>query len=246
MHNEYYGYNLPYYPNTPMYSLNNMYRSYNYPYYPDMLMYNNPNNIYRGYPHPYYINTAAYSPEFYNQFSDQYVPFTNGRDSYFRSDLQEPEDNNLINLMDYGPEPFVVNIDEATKQNSNFRTALWTGTHLQVTLMSIEVDGEIGLEMHPDTDQFIRVEDGMGVVRMGSDQNNLDFERRIRDDFAVMVPAGTWHNIVNTGSKPLKVYSIYAPPHHPQGTVHRTKADAEAAETENSNVNNTRNTRSYW
>lgn len=132
---------------------------------------------------------------------------------------------------DYGPEPLVINIDRATRANPNFRTALWTGNHLQVTLMSIPAGGDIGPEIHPDTDQFIRAESGRGLVMMGKEKNNLTQQERIDGRYAVVVPAGTWHNIVNVGSAPLKLYSIYAPPHHPHGTVHKTKADAEAAET---------------
>jgi mannose-6-phosphate isomerase-like protein (cupin superfamily) len=133
-------------------------------------------------------------------------------------------------LRDYGPEPFVINIDQATKQNTNYRTALWTGKHLQLTLMSINPGENIGLEMHPDTDQFLRVEQGQGLVQMGCSKDNLNFQRKVGDGYAILIPAGTWHNVTNTGNMPLKLYSIYAPPHHPKGTVHRTKADAMAAE----------------
>ena len=131
---------------------------------------------------------------------------------------------------DYGPEPFVINIDQATKQNNTFRTALWTGNYLQLTLMSINVGEDIGLENHPNLDQFIRIEQGQGLVKMGYSKDNLDFQRRVADDYAIIIPAGTWHNLINTGNRPLKLYSIYAPPQHPKGTVHRTKADAIAAE----------------
>ncbi|MDH6350313.1 MULTISPECIES: cupin domain-containing protein [unclassified Brevibacillus] len=137
---------------------------------------------------------------------------------------------NRVELKDYGPHPLAINIDEATKQNNYYRTALWTGKHLQVTLMSIPVGGDIGLEIHPDTDQFFRIEDGHGLVQMGARKDRLDYQARLNDDYAVMVPAGTWHNIINTGNEPLKLYSIYAPPHHPHGTVHRTKAAAMAEE----------------
>ena len=133
-------------------------------------------------------------------------------------------------LEDYGPEPFAVNIEEITKLNDNYRTALWTGRHLQLTLMSIKVGGDIGLEMHPDLDQFIRIEEGQGVVKMGERKDRLNFQRKVYDDFAFIIPAGTWHNLINTGNIPIKLYSIYAPPQHPKGTVHKTKADAEAAE----------------
>ncbi|MBP1924750.1 mannose-6-phosphate isomerase-like protein (cupin superfamily) [Sedimentibacter acidaminivorans] len=131
---------------------------------------------------------------------------------------------------DYGPEPFVVNIDEATKQNNAFRRALWTGDNLQVTLMSIEVGEDIGLEVHPELDQFIRIEEGSGITKMGDNKDNLNFQKDVYDDFAFIIPAGKWHNLINTGDKPLKLYSIYAPPQHPKGTIHETKADAEASE----------------
>ncbi|WP_261134377.1 cupin domain-containing protein [Bacillus sp. Marseille-Q3570] len=135
-----------------------------------------------------------------------------------------------IMLKDYGPNPFVININEATKQNNTYRTAIWTGNHLQVTLMSLNIGEDIGLEVHPDVDQFLRVEQGQGIVQMGKRRDNLNFQRRIFDDSAIMIPAGMWHNVTNTGNVPLKLYSIYAPPNHPFGTVHRTKADAMAAE----------------
>ena len=102
-----------------------------------------------------------------------------------------------------------------------------TGEHLQVTLMSINVGDDIGLEVHPDGDQFIRIEEGDAIVRMGDSKDNLDYERRASDDSAIKIPAGKWHNISNAGNSPLKVYVIYAPPEHPKGTVHPTKADVE-------------------
>lgn len=135
-----------------------------------------------------------------------------------------------ITLQDYGTRPFVVNIDQATKRNNNYRTALWTGKHFQVTLMSINVGEDIGLEVHPTTDQFIRIEEGQGLVQMGDSRDHLDFQAMAYDDYAIMIPAGKWHNVTNTGSQPLKMYVIYAPPEHPFGTVHETKAMAMAAE----------------
>ena len=143
-----------------------------------------------------------------------------------------PGNMNMDNtaLRDYGPEPFVINIDQATKQNDTFRTALWTGNHLQLTLMSINVGEDIGLEIHPNLDQFLRIEQGQGLVKMGRGKDNLDYQRRVSDGYAIFIPAGTWHNLINTGNRPIKLYSIYAPPQHPKGTVHKTKADAIAAE----------------
>ncbi|QYF82445.1 cupin domain-containing protein [Brevibacterium sp. PAMC21349] len=144
--------------------------------------------------------------------------------------LQSSNGRNNIEVKDYGTKPFVVNINEATKQNTTYRTALWTGKHLQVTLMSLKVGEDIGLEMHPYVDQFLRIEQGQGVVQMGNRQDNLNFVRNVYDDYAIMIPAGTWHNLTNTGNTPLKLYSIYSPPNHPFSTVHITKADALAAE----------------
>ena len=135
-----------------------------------------------------------------------------------------------MDTTDYGPKPHVVNIESLTTANTNFRTAQWTGQYLQLTTMSIEVGGEVGLEVHPDTDQFLRLEAGKAKVVMGPAEDNLDKEWEAEDDFAIFVPAGTWHNIINTGDEPLKMYSIYAPPHHAHSTIHQTFADAEAAE----------------
>lgn len=131
---------------------------------------------------------------------------------------------------DHGPKPFVTNITWEARQNQNFRTALWTGHHLQMTLMCIPVSCDIGVENHPETDQLIRVEEGQALVRMGSGKERLDVQHRLRTGDAVFVPCGTWHNVMNTGSCPLKLSSIYAPPNHPRGTVHPTKADAEHEE----------------
>lgn len=143
---------------------------------------------------------------------------------------QVDKHNQSIERRDHGKRPFVINIEEAAKSNNTFRTALWTGDHLQVTLMSIGVGEDIGLEVHPDVDQFLRLEDGAGIVKMGKTKDNLNYQWRVTDDDAIMVPAGTWHNLINTGHKPIKLYSIYAPPEHPFGTVHQTKAEAIEAE----------------
>lgn len=130
--------------------------------------------------------------------------------------------------IDFGPGPFVVNIACVTEENPFYRRAIWTGNHLQVTLMCIPPCGEIGLEIHPDTDQFLRIEQGRGVVMMGVCRDRVDFQQEVCQDDAIFVPAGTWHNLINTGTEPLKLYSIYAPPHHPHGVIHRTKAESDA------------------
>ncbi|KNY28848.1 cupin domain-containing protein [Pseudobacteroides cellulosolvens] len=194
---------------------NNMHQGHPCPYCVNAPM----NNLYNMYPCTYLFNMPAYNPYFENQFSNQYPTFT----SKTKNDV-------FIELKDYGPEPFVVDIEKATIQNNNFRTALWTGKYLQLTLMSIKVGEDIGLEIHPDLDQFIRIEEGQGLVKMGDSKDNLDFQANVQDDFSFIIPAGKWHNLINTGNTPLKLYSIYAPPQHPHGTVHVTKEDAQAAE----------------
>ncbi len=181
-----------------------------------------PCNACKMYPCPYYFNQPITNLDLQKQFSSE-------SDLYY----DDPEVDAPIKLKDYGREPFVVNIEEATKQNDAFRTALWTGRHLQLTLMSIKVGEDIGLEIHPNLDQFIRIEEGQGIVKMGDKKDRLDFQESVQDDFAFIIPAGKWHNLVNTGKKPLKLYSIYAPPQHPFSTVHETKADAQAAEEHN-------------
>lgn len=137
----------------------------------------------------------------------------------------------MYQLYDHGPAPMVINMDHAAAANENYRTALWTGDFLQVTLMSLPAGGEIGLEIHPDTDQFLRVESGTGRVQMGDARDSLTDVRNVDAHTAIVIPAGTWHNLTNTGSGELKLYSIYAPPHHPHGTVQATKALADAEET---------------
>lgn len=132
-----------------------------------------------------------------------------------------------IDEQDYGKNPHVVNIEDLTKDNDNYRTTIWTGEKLQVTVMSIEPDDDIGLEVHEGIDQFIRIEAGKGLCKMGPTEDNLNFEREVGDDDAVFVPANMWHNITNTGNKPLKLYTIYAGPDHVAGTVHPTHEDAK-------------------
>lgn len=136
----------------------------------------------------------------------------------------------IVVIKDHGADPAVLNIESYTLANSDFRTAFWTGGKLQVTLMSIPVGEDIGLENHPDTDQFLRIEDGEAKVMMGDAQDSFDFIETANGDFAVFIPAGKWHNIVNTGDKPLKLYSIYTPVEHPHGTVHATRQEAMEAE----------------
>jgi len=135
-----------------------------------------------------------------------------------------------MTITDIGPKPQAFDIEEATKDNKNYRTVAWSGRYLQVTLMSIPVGEDIGLEAHPETDQFLRLDAGTGRVQMGPKKDQLDFDKEVSDGWSVMVPAGTWHNITNTGKEPMQLYAIYAPVHHAAGKIHKTADDAEKDE----------------
>lgn len=118
---------------------------------------------------------------------------------------------------------FVEDIEDLTEENGDFRRVLYTGKHLQLVLMALQPGEEIGEEVHEDHDQFFRIEKGKGEVW-------IDGERtKIKSDDAIIVPAGSKHNVVNTGKKPLRLYTIYGPPDHKDGVVRKTKADAEGS-----------------
>ena len=121
---------------------------------------------------------------------------------------------------------YVTNIERDTIANKDFRRVLYTGPNTQLVLMTLQPGEDIGLEVHGDHDQFIRVEEGVGVVLLDGTEHSLG------DGSAVVIPASVEHNVVNTSSdKPLRLYTLYSPPEHADGTVHRTKREAEAAET---------------
>lgn len=117
---------------------------------------------------------------------------------------------------------FIADIEDRAEGNHDFRRVIYTGPHMQLVLMSLDPGEEIGEETHSMVDQFFRIEEGRGEVWMHGEPT------RIEADTAIIVPAGTPHNIRNTGREPLKLYTIYAPPHHADGTVHHTRAEAEA------------------
>lgn len=121
---------------------------------------------------------------------------------------------------------FVTNIEEDTLVNNDFRQVIFTAPHSQLVLMTLQVGGDIGSEVHNNVDQFFRIEKGTGKVIIAGE------EYEIKDGFAIVIPAGTEHNVINTGSEPLKLYTIYSPPNHPDGKIHHTKAEAEADETD--------------
>jgi mannose-6-phosphate isomerase-like protein (cupin superfamily) len=125
---------------------------------------------------------------------------------------------------------WVGDIEQETLDNETFRTVAFTGQHTQLTVMRLAPGEDIGWEAHGDRDQFLRIESGEGRLELGRSESSVDETHEVEDDWAVIVPAGVWHNVVNTGAGDLKLYSLYSPPEHPDGTVHETKAEAEAAE----------------
>ena len=125
---------------------------------------------------------------------------------------------------------WVGDIERLTLDNDTFRTVLVTGAHTQLTVMRLAPGEDIGKEVHPDRDQFIRVEEGQARVEFGRDEDGVDESHDVSDDWAVVIPGGTWHNVINTGMEELRFYSVYAPAEHPDGAVHRTRADAEASD----------------
>ena len=130
-------------------------------------------------------------------------------------------------IADVGPRPQAFDLEAETLENPNYRTVAWSGKYLQVTLMSIPVNGVIGLEKHGETDQFIRLDRGRGRAQMGSAEDDLTFDQEVTDGWCVLVPAGSWHNVTNIGDEPMQVYTVYAPQHHKPGKIHQTKAVAD-------------------
>lgn len=159
----------------------------------------------------------SYEPKNYNQNKPYLLDMTRS-------------DKNTMKPLDFGPMPNVVDIKKATMNNKNYRTALWTGSHIQLTVMNLAPNEDIGLEMHPDVDQFLYVIDGVGRVRMGDRKDHFSIQQLVFEDDAILIPAGTWHDVTNVGKGDLKLFSIYGPPNHPWGTIHQTKEIAESME----------------
>jgi mannose-6-phosphate isomerase-like protein (cupin superfamily) len=135
-----------------------------------------------------------------------------------------------VTIEDIGPRPQSFDLETATVENETYRTVAWSGRYLQLTLMSIPPGDDVGLEAHPETDQFLRLDAGRGRVQMGPAEDQLDFEQEVEDGWAIMVPAGTWHNVTNIGDEPMRLYTVYAPVHHAAGAVQPTAEDADRAE----------------
>lgn len=121
---------------------------------------------------------------------------------------------------------YFADIEKETERNQNFRKVLFTGAHLQLVVMCLQGGEEIGNEVHETVDQFFRVEEGEAKFILNDTEEHI-----VGEDEVAVVPAGTWHNVINTSKKDkLQLYTIYTPPQHPDGTIHHTKAEAEAAE----------------
>ncbi len=133
----------------------------------------------------------------------------------------------IEDLEDMGESPWVLDIEEATVDNDYYRIARWTGEYMQMVLMSLRPGEIIDLEVHEDHDQFIRIEQGEARVLMGESEDNLYFDETVSDDWAIFIPAGYWHQVINTGNNDLKLYTIYAPSEHPAGIIHETYEEAE-------------------
>ncbi len=144
-------------------------------------------------------------------------------------EIQEVEEIQGVQKIknDMGKQPWVVNIEETTIINDNYRIATWTGEYLQLVYMSLEPGDNIDLELHNDHDQFIRIEKGKARILMGKTKDNLSFDKEVSDDWAILIPAGYWHEVRNIGNSELKLYTIYGPPEHPKGTINKTYSDAE-------------------
>ena len=130
---------------------------------------------------------------------------------------------------DLGATPQILCIEKEICCNTNFRKVVWTGENLQVAVMSIPVGGEIGLEFHEDVEQILQIESGMARVYMGKCKHEVQCFGLADKSSLVIIPTKTWHNVINVGRTPLKLYSIYAPTQHPFGTIHKTKLDSDLA-----------------
>lgn len=159
---------------------------------------------------------------------DEYLRYLQNSNDFIRA--RNRRIDAYMALTDNGPTPKAFSIERATKENADYRRVVWTGKHLQVTLMSIEPGSAIGLEVHHGTDQFLRIDAGKGRVKMGPAKDDLSFQEDVKDGWSIQVPAGTWHDVENTGDEPLRLYTIYAPTHHAQGIVQETPEDAEKDE----------------
>lgn len=157
------------------------------------------------------------------------TPFINvSMQMYIHILIEKDYGDKYMNLRQESKElaPYIVDVERMSERNNFFRVEIWTGKYSQMTLMSIPIMGDIGEEIHDDTDQIIRVEHGMGVVQIGRNIKP-EVQQMVSKGDVIFIPAGTWHNIYNKGRRALKLSSIYSPPQHSAGTIHRIKEESE-------------------
>ena len=130
-------------------------------------------------------------------------------------------------IRDMGNYPIIFSTKTADRGSTAFREALWTGEYMQLVSMNVPRGEDIGKELHEDTDQLITVTDGRADVLIGRAEDRLSPLGELKSGDSVIIPAGYWHNVINTGSYPLKLLSLYSPPHHPYGTKQNTKLTQE-------------------
>ena len=146
------------------------------------------------------------------------------------SNTAQEQNNSVCPASDDNAGGMILNVAQLACTNVYYRQEIWTGTHMQMTVMSIPSGGEVGLELHADFDQLLLVERGVASVYMGETKQSVGFVGYANTDCAIVVPSGTWHNVINDQKCPLKLASVYAPPHHPVGTVQKTKFDSDLAD----------------
>jgi mannose-6-phosphate isomerase-like protein (cupin superfamily) len=143
------------------------------------------------------------------------------------NDKQTKKTSSHGHEQDMGKKPWTLDMEQVTIDNEDYRFVNWTGEHIQLVLMSLDPGEEITLEIHKSRDQFIRIEQGKAHVRMGKTKDKLDYNKTVDDDWAILIPAGYWHHIENTGNTALKLYTVYGPPEHDKATRHETLKEAK-------------------
>jgi len=133
-----------------------------------------------------------------------------------------------MTIEDVGPQPRSFDLEQATRENTNYRTLAWSGRYLQVTLMSIPVGRASDWRCTRKPTSFLRLDAGRGRVQIGTAKDQLTFDEEVSDGWCILIPAGSWHNVTNIGEEPMQVYAIYAPAHHKPGKIHKTASDAAA------------------
>ncbi|SCH70081.1 MULTISPECIES: cupin domain-containing protein [unclassified Romboutsia] len=175
----------------------------------------------------YYSNSQIYNRYPYFAWSNPQMFYMYQNNLWNEREIDQPNtEKNSIKLSDYGPEPLVVNLENAAEKNNRFRTVIWTGNNLQIVLMSIPVSYSVDPYLTKTSDQFIHTSSGTGLIKIGTSQNELDYQTYINKNSSVIIPSCKWVTILNLGNVPLKLYITYAPPEFANNTMHETKTDS--------------------